>query len=137
MAIKTSYQVRGGKIKWSTNTVFDECDNNGKAGKCYTERSNCHNHIYIRDIKRISRIIYRKQWSECMKVLIDKKIYQMGTNEYRRLLDIAKEQMPKGIYAIEKKGYAELKNKPARSTTELMRDVKSYKLLGFKVHYNR
>lgn len=72
-----------------------------------------------------------------MKVLIDKKIYQMGTNEYRRLLDIAKEQMPKGIYAIEKKGYAELKNKPARSTTELMWDVKSYKLLGFKVHYNR
>lgn len=61
----------------------------------------------------------------------------MGTLEYRKLLEIAKEQMPKGIYAIEKKGYAELKNKAVKSTTELMREMRSYKLLGFKVYYNK
>lgn len=61
----------------------------------------------------------------------------MGTQQYRELLNIAKEEIQKGIYAIEKKGYAELKNESAGATTKLMRQVKAYQMLGFKVHYNR
>ncbi len=61
----------------------------------------------------------------------------MGTQQYKELLNMAKEQIPKGIYAVEKKGYAELKNEAVASTTKLMRQVKAYQALGFKVYYNR
>lgn len=38
-----------------------------------------------------------------MKVKIANKMYQMSRKEYEGLLDVAKEQVPFGIYAVEKK----------------------------------
>ena len=36
-------------------------------------------------------------------------LYQMNQKEYQGLLQVASEQVPFGIYAIEKQGYAELR----------------------------
>lgn len=43
----------------------------------------------------------------------------MGTQQYKELLNVIKEQMSKGIYAVEKKGYAEIKKESVASTTKL------------------
>lgn len=61
----------------------------------------------------------------------------MGTQQYQTMLDVAKEQVSRGIYAVEKKGYAELKNENVKSTTELVRKIRAYRMLGFKVYYNK
>lgn len=61
----------------------------------------------------------------------------MGRTEYNKMLEVASEQVTKGIYAVEQRDYAELKNTSCKSTTELMQEVRAYKRLGFKVHYNR
>ena len=44
-----------------------------------------------------------------MKVKVMNRLYQMSQKEYQGLLQVAKEQVPLGIYAIEKQGYAELR----------------------------
>lgn len=52
------------------------------------------------------------------------------------MLEIASEQVPFGIYAVEKKDYAELCNQKCRSATELKRHRHNLKQQGFKVHSN-
>ena len=37
-------------------------------------------------------------------------MYRMNRKEYQGLLEIAKEQVPMGVYALEKNDYAELRN---------------------------
>ena len=44
-----------------------------------------------------------------MKVVVNNRTYRMNQKEYEGLLQIASEQVPLGVYAIEKKGYAELR----------------------------
>lgn len=71
-----------------------------------------------------------------MKVKVANNLYEMSTDEYNGLLKIAAEQITFGIYAIEKKGYAELCNYKCNSISELKRLKRSLKKQGFKVRYN-
>ena len=46
-------------------------------------------------------------------------MYRMSREEYQGLLKVASDQVPFGVYAVEKDGYAELRNDKCRSVTEL------------------
>lgn len=56
----------------------------------------------------------RKGYRSKMQVIINNHSYLMSREKYKNLLVVAKEQVPLGIYAIEKKEYAELKTRTAR-----------------------
>ena len=71
-----------------------------------------------------------------MKVNVMNRIYQMGKKEYEGLLEIASEQVPFGIYALEKKDYAELRADKCNSITQLKSLARQFKAQGFKVHSN-
>lgn len=64
------------------------------------------------------------------------RLYQMNQKEYQGLLNIASEQIPFGIYAVEKKDYAELRCDKCRSITQLKSMVRNFKSRGFKVMAN-
>lgn len=64
------------------------------------------------------------------------RLYQMNRKEYQGLLKIASEQVPFGIYAVEKKDYAELRCDKCRSITQLKSMVRNFKSQGFKVMAN-
>ena len=63
-------------------------------------------------------------------------LYQMNQKEYQGLLQTASEQVPFGIYAIEKQGYAELRCDKGTSVTQLKNLTRQFKAQGFKVHSN-
>ena len=63
-------------------------------------------------------------------------MYQMSQEEYQGLLKLASEQVPFGIYAVEKQGYAELRNDKCNSITQLKHLTRQYKAQGFKVLAN-
>lgn len=69
-----------------------------------------------------------------MKVL--NRVYRMSRTEYRGLLKTAGEQVPYGIYAVEKADYAELKCDSCTGATQLKEKIRQYKSQGFKVHSN-
>lgn len=72
-----------------------------------------------------------------MRVKVAKRIYQMSYKAYKKLLEnVAKEQVPFGIYAVEKKGYAELCCDKCLSMTQLKKKIRDYKRQGFKVYAN-
>lgn len=71
-----------------------------------------------------------------MKVKVANKVYQMNNAKYQGLLNIASEQVPFGIYAIEKKGYAELRVDHCKSITQLKSLKRQFKAQGFKVYAN-
>ena len=50
---------------------------------------------------------------------------------------MAKEQVPLGIYAIEKQGYAELRCDKCSSVTQLKALTRQFKAQGFKVYANK
>ena len=60
----------------------------------------------------------------------------MNRAEYQELLKIAGEQVPFGIYAVEKKGYAELRCDHCDSITKLKALTRQFRQQGFKVHKN-
>lgn len=64
------------------------------------------------------------------------RLYQMSWKEYQGLLQTASEQVPFGIYAIEKKEYAELRCDKCTSVTQLKNLTRQFKSQGFKVHSN-
>lgn len=66
-----------------------------------------------------------------------KRTYQMSQEEYDGLLEIASEQVPFGIYAVEKQGYAELRNDKCKSITQLKKLIRQFKARGFKVYANK
>ena len=61
----------------------------------------------------------------------------MSQKEYEGLLKIASEQVPFGIYAVEKQGYAELRCDKCKSITQLKKLTRQFKARGFKVHANK
>lgn len=65
------------------------------------------------------------------------RLYNMGQAEYKGLLQVASEQVPFGIYAIEKSGYAELRNDQCKSVTQLKVLTRQFRQQGFKVLSNR
>ena len=60
----------------------------------------------------------------------------MSLEKYRGLLKVASEQVPRGIYAIEKKGYAELRCDKCESITQTKKLRKQFKAEGYKVYAN-
>lgn len=71
-----------------------------------------------------------------MKVKVGQRIYKMNRREYEGLLKVAKEQVRFGVYAIEKKDYAELRNDTCESQGKLKEVIKTFKTQGFKVYAN-
>lgn len=71
-----------------------------------------------------------------MKVKVANKLYEMRSKKYQGLLEIASEQVPFGIYAVEKAGYAELRADHCRSITQLKSLKRQFKAQGFKVYSN-
>lgn len=69
-----------------------------------------------------------------MKVKVGTRIYRMNRSEYEGLLKVAKEQVPIGVYAVEKKDYAELRNDTCKS--KLKEVIRTFKAQGFKVYAN-
>lgn len=60
----------------------------------------------------------------------------MTRKEYQGLLEIAKEQVPLGVYALEKADYAELRNDHCKSATQLKTLTRQFMAQGFKVMSN-
>lgn len=60
----------------------------------------------------------------------------MKRKEYLGLLKVASEQVPCGIYAIEKGNYAELANEKCSSKGKVKELKRQYKSNGFKVYAN-
>lgn len=71
-----------------------------------------------------------------LKVKVANRIYRMSKKEYEGLLGVASEQVPFGIYAVEKKDYAELVNIKCKSMTQLKNQKRNFKAQGFKVLSN-
>lgn len=65
------------------------------------------------------------------------RMYQMNQREFGGLLKIASEQVPFGIYAIEKKGYVELRCDICTSMSQLKNLTRQFKMQGFKVFTNK
>lgn len=63
-------------------------------------------------------------------------LYQMSQKEYQGLLETASEQVPFGVYAVEKPEYAELRCDKCTSVTQLKNLTRQFKARGFKVHLN-
>ena len=63
-------------------------------------------------------------------------MWRMSHREYQGLLEIAREQVPLGIYAIEKKGYAELRCDKCESITKVKELSREVKKQGFRVYTN-
>lgn len=70
-----------------------------------------------------------------MKVKVAKRVYQMSSKEAAGLLDLASEQVPKGIYGLRIKDYLELRNDPM-STSQIKAAKRDYKRRGVKVYAN-
>lgn len=60
----------------------------------------------------------------------------MNQKEYQGLLQVASEQVPFGIYAIEKQRYAELRCDKCESKSQLKELIRNFKAQGFKVLAN-
>ena len=60
----------------------------------------------------------------------------MSQLEYQGLLKVVSEQVPFGIYAVEKKDYAELRCDKCKSITQLKNLTRQFKAQGFKVLAN-
>ena len=71
-----------------------------------------------------------------MKVKVMTRIYRMSKSEYQGLLKVASEQVPFGVYAVEKKDYAELRNDKCASITQLKKLIQAFRQEGYKVHAN-
>lgn len=64
------------------------------------------------------------------------RTYQMGQKEYQGLLQVASEQVPMGVYALEKDDYAELRCDKCTSVTQLKELIRQSRAGGFKVYSN-
>ena len=71
-----------------------------------------------------------------MRVRVMNRVYKMSRKEYQGLLEMAREQVPLGIYAVEKNDYAELRNDRCESITQLKKLIRQLKSQGFRVYAN-
>lgn len=60
----------------------------------------------------------------------------MSRKECQGLLELAREQVPFGIYAVEREDYMELRHDKRTSMSQLKKLTRQYKAQGFKVHAN-
>lgn len=71
-----------------------------------------------------------------MRVKVMNRIHPMSRQEYKHLLTVASEQVPFGIYAVEKGDYAEIRLDRCQSMTQLKEHMRNLKQKGFKVFAN-
>ena len=71
-----------------------------------------------------------------MKAIVNNHVYGMMRKQLNSVLKIASDQIPFGIYALEKDGICELRKDTFDSVGELERAVSEYELNGFKVLHN-
>lgn len=71
-----------------------------------------------------------------VEVKVANRMYRMSRREMEGLLEIASEQVPRGVYALEKDNYAELRCDRCESQTQLKRLKRSFSQQGFKVYAN-
>lgn len=60
----------------------------------------------------------------------------MGQTEYKKILQMASEQVPFGVYAVERPGYAELRCDHCKSMSQLKQITRDYRSNGFRVYAN-
>lgn len=71
-----------------------------------------------------------------MNVKVGSRSWRMSRSEYERLLKVASEQVPFGVYAVEKADYAELRADHCQSSTKLKQLMQQFRQQGFKVRAN-
>ena len=71
-----------------------------------------------------------------MKVILKDSVYEMNRKQFRAVLQVAKEAVKRGIYAVEKDGLTEMKKDEFSSKEKLIKAVAEYENKGFKVYYN-
>lgn len=71
-----------------------------------------------------------------MKVIVDNFVYGMTKEQAGGVLKVASEQIPFGVYAVEKDGIIELRKDKCSSKMQLKRLVQQFKSKGFKVYFN-
>lgn len=71
-----------------------------------------------------------------MRVIINNNVYDMTRRQADGVLKVASEQIPFGIYAIEKDGIIELRKDKCRSKAKLKVLIQQFKSKGFKVYVN-
>ena len=72
-----------------------------------------------------------------MKVIINDRTYEMSREAYEGILATVKKFVAKGVYAVEKDDFAEVKKDICNTDEELKKLVADYKKKGFKVHYSK
>lgn len=71
-----------------------------------------------------------------MKVIINRSIYEMNQKQADRVMKVASEHIPYGIYAVEKDGIVELRKDKCKSKSKLNVLIRQFELKGFNVYYN-
>lgn len=71
-----------------------------------------------------------------MIVTIGRKTWKVNQERYKSILAVGKEQVPFGVYAIEKDGQAEMRCDHCKSITQLKNLIRQFKSQGFKVYAN-
>ena len=71
-----------------------------------------------------------------VKVIIKNKVYEMTKEQAKGTLNVAKNLVPCGIYAVQKGDTIELKCQPYVYKQNLKKAVAEYVKRGFKVYYN-
>nr|WP_301905973.1 hypothetical protein [uncultured Anaerostipes sp.] len=71
-----------------------------------------------------------------MIVTIMGKAYRMSRKESKKFLDQMKNNVPFGIYAVEKDGIIEMRNDQCKSRTKLKELKRTFKQQGYKVYSN-
>lgn len=75
-------------------------------------------------------------WRKILKVIIGNHAYDMTRKQSDGVLKVASEQIPFGIYAVEKDGIIELKKEKCRTKAKLQTLIRIFESKGFQVHYN-
>ena len=71
-----------------------------------------------------------------MRVLINRNVYEVGRKAFRSILDIASESVSRGIYAVDKDGFCEMKKETFRTQEEMNKKIAEYQKYGFRVYFN-
>lgn len=64
------------------------------------------------------------------------RVWQMDRKQFRELLKLAGEQVPFGLYAVEKGSYAEMLNLKCTSKRQLKQAKREWNAQGFRVYVN-
>lgn len=71
-----------------------------------------------------------------MKLIITDDMYELDEEKIRKVVNVGKNFVPHGIYAIEKDGIIEMKNEHYDNASDLSDAIDDYARNGFKVYFN-